>query len=182
MESQNETTPGRGTGPRRRLLYALLGSVVLLGSIAVAAVLGARPIMAAIQDGGGFHRPWRGRWGHHAMNPEAAREHLQVASKWALSEIDASPAQQEQVSKILGGAVDDLFRLRDKHQANRDAFAAQLGGASIDRGALEEIRKSEIALADEASRRFVQALADVADVLTPEQRQALIQHVHRHER
>jgi periplasmic protein CpxP/Spy len=178
MESQNETTKGRGS---RRLLWALLGSAVLLGSIALAAVLGARPIMAAIQDGG-FHRGWRGHWGHHAMNPEAAREHLQIATKWAMRDIDASPAQQEQVSKILGGAVDDLFRLRDKHQANRDAFAAQLGGASIDRGALEEIRKSEIALADEASRRFVQALADVADVLTPEQRQALIQHVHRHER
>jgi len=174
MESQNETTKGGGSKLRRRLLYALLGSVAL------AAVLGARPILAAIQDGGAFHHPWRAGWGHHAMNPEAAKEHLEIAAKWALRDIDASPAQREQVNKILGGAVDDLFRLRQQHQSNREAFAAQLGGASIDRAALEEIRKSEMGLADEASRRFVQALADVADVLTPEQRQALIERVHQH--
>jgi periplasmic protein CpxP/Spy len=175
MDSQNETTKsGRGSNLRRGLLYGLLGAGAL------AAVLAARPILAAMQDGGGFHRPWRAGWGHHAMNPEAAKEHLQIASKWALREIDASPAQQEQVNRILGGAVDDLFRLREKHQGNREAFAAQLGGSSIDRAALEEIRKSEMALADEASRRFVQALADVADVLTPEQRQALLEHVRQH--
>lgn len=182
MESQNETSKGRPSRRGRGLLYGLLGAG---GLVAVLAVFTARPIMAAIQDGGGFHRHWRagGGWGgHHAMNPEAAKEHLQVASKWALREIDASPAQQEQINKILGGAVDDLFRLREKHQGNREAFAAQLGGATIDRAALEEIRKSEIALADEASQRFVQALADVADVLTPEQRRALIERVHQHHR
>jgi len=173
MASQNNATGG-GRSRRRWVLYALLGA----GALVV--VLGARPIMAAIHDGGGFHHPWGARWGHHAMNPEAAKEHLQIATKWALRDIDASPAQQEQVNKILGGAVDDLFRLRQKHQDNRDAFAAQLGGAAIDRAALEEIRKSEMAVADEASRRFVQALADVGDVFTPEQRQALIERVHRH--
>jgi protein CpxP len=179
MESQNETTKARPSRLWRGLLYGLLGAG---GLAAVFVVFAARPIMAAIQDGAGFHRPWRAGWGHHAMNPEAAKEHLQVASKWALRGIDASPAQQEQIDKILGGAVDDLFRLREKHQSNREAFAAQLGGASIDRAALEEIRKSEMTLADEASRKFVQALADVADVLTPEQRQALIERVHQHHR
>jgi Spy/CpxP family protein refolding chaperone len=107
---------------------------------------------------------------------------MQVATKWVLREIDANELQQEKVSKVLTGAVDDLFRLKEQHQANREAFAAQLGGASIDRAALEEIRKSEMALADDASRRFVQAMADVAEVLTPEQRQQLLDHVHRHRR
>lgn len=182
MDSQNETTKGRPSRMWRGLLYGLLGAG---GLAAVLAVFAARPIMAAIQDGAGFHRPWRAGWGwggHHAMNPEAAKEHLQIATKWALRDIDASAAQQEQINKIIGGAVDDLFRLREKHKSNREAFAAQLGGANIDRSALEEVRKSEMALADEASRRFVQALADVADALTPEQRRALIERVHQHHR
>jgi periplasmic protein CpxP/Spy len=179
MESQNETTKSAPSKLRRGLLYGLLGAG---GLAALFVVFAARPIMAAIQDGAGFHRPWRVGWGHHAMNPEAAKEHLQIASKWALRDIDASPAQQDQVNRILAGAVDDLFRMRQKHQSNREAFAAQLGGATIDRAALEEIRKSEMALADEASQKFVQALADVADVLTPEQRRALIEHVHQHHR
>ena len=80
---------------------------------------------------------------------------------------------------IVAGAVDDLFRLKQKHQEDHAAFAAQLGAATVDRAALEEIRKSEMALADEASKRVVQALADVSEVLTPEQRQALIARHHR---
>ncbi len=80
----------------------------------------------------------------------------------------------------MAGAVDDLFRLRERHQQNRDAFHRQLGGAAVDRAALEEIRKSEMGVADEASKRLVQALADVSDVLTPEQRQALAERIHRH--
>jgi hypothetical protein len=35
-------------------------------------------------------------------------------------------------------------------------------------------------LADEASKRLVQALADVSDTLTPEQRQALAERIHQH--
>jgi protein CpxP len=180
MEEQKEDRERQRTTRRRRMLYALLGSAAVV--IALAVAVGAPPLRAAIQEGAGFHRPWRGGWGHHRMTPEAAKEHAQVAAKWALRGIDANEVQQEKVNKVLGGAIDDLFRLKEQHQANREAFAAQLGGASIDRAALEEIRKSEMALADEASRRFVQAMADVAEVLTPEQRQQLLDHVHRHGR
>jgi periplasmic protein CpxP/Spy len=176
MDEQKENSEGARPTGRRRWLYWLLGSS------AVVAAIGARPIMAAIQDGSGFHRPWRGGWGHHRMTPEAAKEHAQVAAKWALRGIDATEEQQDRVNKVVGGAIDDLFRLKDQHQANREAFAAQFAGATIDRASLEEIRKSEMALADDASRRFVQAMADVAEVLTPEQRKALLEHVHRHRR
>jgi protein CpxP len=164
---------------KKTVLYTLLGSGAL------ATLLAARPIMAAIQGGGGlagFHHGF-GHHGFQAMSPEAAKEHLQVATKWALRDIDASEEQQDRVNAIAAGAVDDLFRLRQKHQANREAFHAQLGGASVDRAALEEVRKSEMALADEASKRLVRAMADVADVLTPEQRQALMDRFHgQHER
>jgi Spy/CpxP family protein refolding chaperone len=115
------------------------------------------------------------------MSPEAAKEHLQVAAKWMLRDIDATAEQQDRVNTIVNGAVDDLFRLRERHQQNRDAFHAQFGGSgNVDRAALEDIRKSEMGLADEASKRLVQALADVSDTLTPEQRQALAERIHQH--
>jgi periplasmic protein CpxP/Spy len=178
MEDRKEASEGQRSPRRRRIMYALLGS----GALAAALAVGAQPLRAAIQEGGGFHRPWRGGWGQHRTTPEAAKKHAQFAAKWALRGIDATDVQQERVNKVLGGAIDDLFRLKEQHQANREAFAAQLAATSIDRAALEEIRKSEIALADEASRRFVQATADVAEVLSPEQRQALLEHVQRRER
>ena len=160
---------------RKTVLYGLLGGGAL------AALLAARPIAAAIEGRsgwGGMHRMCGGHRGFHAMNPAAAKEHLEVATKWALRDIDASEEQQERVSAIAAGAVDDLFRLRARHKENREAFHDQLEGAVIDRAALEQLRQSEIALADEASKRLVQALADVGDVLTPEQRQALMKRFH----
>jgi protein CpxP len=175
MEDKSEGTGGAKPGRRRAILYASL-----LGGSALITLIAARPITAAIQQSAGFHHSWGGRWGGHAMSPEAAKEHLQIASKWLLRDIDASPEQQDRVNAIVAGAVDDLFRLRERHQQNRDAFHQQLGGATIDRAALEEIRKSEMGVADEASKRLVQALADVSDVLTPEQRQALAERIHRH--
>jgi periplasmic protein CpxP/Spy len=159
---------------KRTILYGVIGAGALLTLVA------ARPITAAIQNSAGLHHSWGGRWGGHAMSPEAAKEHLQIASKWLLRDIDASTEQQDRVNAIVTGAVDDLFRLRERHQQNRDAFHQQIGGATIDRAALEEIRKSEMGVADEASKRLVQALADVSDVLTPEQRQALAERIHRH--
>jgi Spy/CpxP family protein refolding chaperone len=176
MDEKSDVTGGAKPSRRRTLVYAAIGAGALLTLVA------ARPITAAIQNtAGGFHHGWRGHWGGRAMSPEAAKEHLQIATKWMLRDIDASAEQQERVNAIVNGAVDDLFRLRERHQQNRDAFHAQFGGSgNVDRAALEEIRKSEIALADEASKRLVQALADVSDTLTPEQRQALAERIHKH--
>ena len=167
----------------KKIAYTLMGSGVMAVALVAAA---ARPIAAAIQGAGGlgaFHHGWRGGHGFRNMSPEAAKEHLQVAAKWALRDVDASEAQQERVTAIATGAVDDLFLLRDRHLENKPAFHAQLGGATVDRAALEKIRESEMALADEASKRLVRAVADMAEVLTPEQRQALMEkHSRRHGR
>jgi Spy/CpxP family protein refolding chaperone len=178
MEEKSDVTAAPKPSRRRTILYAAVGAGALLTLIA------ARPITAAIQNtAGGFHHSWGGHWGGrgHAMSPEAAKEHLQVATKWMLRDIDASPEQQDRVNAIAASAVDDLFRLKERHHQNRDAFHAQFGGSgAVDRAALEEIRKSEMGLADEASKRLVQALADVSDTLTPEQRQALAERIHKH--
>jgi Spy/CpxP family protein refolding chaperone len=162
---------------KKTVVYGLLG-VAALGGVALATVVAAPPIAAAIRGGGGLHGMCGRHRGFEAMSPEAAREHLQIATKWALRDIDASEEQRDRINAIAGGAVDDLFRLRARHEANHQAFDAQLRGTSIDRAALEEVRKSEIAVADEASKRLVQVLADVGDVLTPEQRQALMKRFH----
>jgi hypothetical protein len=44
---------------------------------------------------------------------------------------------------------------------------------------LETARAEHLQLADQASKRFVQLIADVGDVLTVPQRQALAEHLQR---
>ncbi len=165
---QVKTGATGGFRGRRAVLYGILGA-----SAVAAAAFAARPLAAA----GAFHgfggHGFGGRWGHHRMSPEAMHEHLQVGVKWALRDVDATDEQQAKVSAILGAAIGELHGLKQRHVANRDAFRAQLTAAAVDRGALERIRRDELALAEEASRRVVDALADAAEVLTPEQRKAL---------
>jgi Spy/CpxP family protein refolding chaperone len=49
-----------------------------------------------------------------------------------------------------------------------------LSQTTIDRAAVEQLRATQMAMLDTASKRLTQAIEDASDVLTPEQRQKLI--------
>jgi periplasmic protein CpxP/Spy len=156
---------------RRRILYAFLGSGALAGLFA------ARPIAAAVQGG---WRHMHGGHGWHGSGPEAMAEHVQVALKYGLRELDATEEQQQKIGAIASAAVNDLMALKDRHRANHEQIVAALAGPNVDRAQLEQARKNGIAMADEASRRLAQAFADAAEVLTPEQREKALEHIRSH--
>jgi Spy/CpxP family protein refolding chaperone len=106
------------------------------------------------------------------------REHVQVGVKWALRSVDATDDQQQRVSAILTAALEEASKLKDRHHENREAFAAALAAPTVDRATLEETRKAELALAEEASQLLVKTLADAAEVLTPAQRKELLDYAH----
>ena len=57
---------------------------------------------------------------------------------------------------------------------------ALLEDEEIDRAKLEELRQQQIAMAESASRLLADAIADIAEVLTIEQRAELLEHARRH--
>jgi Spy/CpxP family protein refolding chaperone len=69
--------------------------------------------------------------------------------------------------------------MRDRMREARAQAVALLSEPTVDRGALEALRAGQLQAAEQASRRLTQALADVADVLTPEQRKQIAEHVAR---
>jgi Spy/CpxP family protein refolding chaperone len=85
-------------------------------------------------------------------------------------EIDATADQQAKIAAIAKAAVADLRPLREKAQAARGQAVTLLTAPTIDRSAIERLRAEQIGLAEMASKRIAQALADAADVLSPEQR------------
>ena len=88
-------------------------------------------------------------------------------------EIDATTEQQDKLRGIVRGAVKDLLPVRDKVLAARTTARELLTQQTIDRAAIEKLRADQIAIHDAASKRLVQAVADAAEVLTPDQRRKL---------
>jgi Spy/CpxP family protein refolding chaperone len=158
--SQTDGTNSHGRLPRQRPTLLIAGLAAL-----AAVVLGA---FVSCGHGHGFrHR------GHSLGSPEEAREHIERHADWVLGRVDASEAQTERIVAILGGSVDELYGLRDRHRTHHDELVLLFSAEEIDRAAIETVRAQEVALLDEASATLTTTLIDVAEVLTPEQRAEL---------
>jgi Spy/CpxP family protein refolding chaperone len=160
----NENENRKSGGPSVWLAVA----AVLLG----AALLGSGALAWAGWPSHGFGQR-HGRFQH--STPEEAREHMSAGAEWVLRYVGASDEQRAEVDAILEQSIGDLFGLKAEHERNRDALIALLHQPEIDRDALEQIRVSEIDLADRASQQALDAFVDLAQVLTPEQRAELIE-------
>jgi len=102
-----------------------------------------------------------------------SEEHLERMLQHLYVEIDATDAQKQRLDPIVKHAASDLRPLREKVRDARRRGAELFSAEPIDRGAIERARVEQIGAADAASKRFTQALTDVAEVLTPEQRKKL---------
>jgi protein CpxP len=139
---------------------------VVLGSlIAACIVLAGGGLAYAHGMGGGWH--------HGGMDPQEMVEHLQVHVSHVLDEVDATADQKARVKDIVAAATKDLEALHDQqgnvHKELHEVFTAP----TIDRAKLETLRVAHMQALDAASKRCATALADAAEVLTPEQRQQL---------
>jgi protein CpxP len=157
--------------PRRRFLMRAVLATLAAGTIAG---IGAR---AFAQGGwGGWHR---GGFMGAQLDPAAVDEHLDRMLKHFYVEIDATEAQKQQLAPIVKAAARDLLPLAGQMRDTRRQALDLLAQPSVDRAALEALRAEKLRLAEQASQRLTAALADVADVLTPEQRRALAEHAQR---
>ncbi len=161
--NQTRTSPRR---PWRRIAIA-----------ALAGSLGAGVGMAALAHGGGFGGGF-GPGGRHMdrggqTDPDAMKRRIDASVRWMLADVNATDAQREKIAAIVEATRKEMAPLREKHREARRAVMDLLAKPTVDRAAIEAIRAQEIQSADAMSRRFVQSLADVAEVLTPEQRAQL---------
>jgi len=138
---------------------------VLFGSLIAACIVLAGGSIAYAHGMGGMR--------HGSMDPTEMAEHLQVHVAHVLDEVDATHEQKAQVKDIVAAATKDLEALHQQnggiHKELHEIFTAPV----IDRAKLETVRAEHMAALDAASKRCAAALADAAEVLTPEQRKAL---------
>jgi protein CpxP len=160
-------SPPRPPRGRRGLLIAgaIIGVLTLL--------VGAKAYVFA--RGGGWHHGWG-----DPMSSEEIADRIEHGVKYVLSDVDATADQKTKVTAILQAAAKDVHAMHDQHVAARNQVHEILTAPTIDRARLENVRADELRLADEASKRIVTAIADAAEVLTPEQRTKLIDEMQKH--
>src|SRR5262249_47201901 len=114
---------------------------------------------------------WAGH--HHHLDAEEINFFVEHRTGRILSKADATPEQREKVLAIVKAAVNDVMAMRQDPAARREKFVGILKADPVDKSALEALRAEQISLADAASKRIVQAIADAASQLKPEQRRQL---------
>ncbi len=182
------TSAPQGARPRQKRAYmvAAIAGVVFVGTFAMSSfgeglghrILANVPGMMATAAPfeGGFAPALASDWRSGLLNSaiEAVVEvHADRMIRHLAIEIDATTEQQDKLRSVVRSAVQDLLPVREKLLAARATARDLLTQQTIDRAAIEKLRVDQIAVHDAASKRLVQAVADAAEILTPEQRRKL---------
>jgi protein CpxP len=167
------TTPVEPNSSNRLLQRSLFNRMTFAVLVAGATLVGS---VAALANGAGMcgwhHGMMSGT--HSAADVSAHVDHM---LKHLYVEIDATDAQKAQITPMVKQAVNDLLPLHAQLQAAHAQITQGLAQSPIDRSALEAARVAHLQLADQASKRIVQLIADVGDLLTATQRSALATHL-----
>jgi Spy/CpxP family protein refolding chaperone len=151
-----------GQGARRLLLGAAFAATFAAGGLTASGLTGPAFAMAlehagmgAMASHGDLHAMMRGHIDH------------------LLTAVDATADQKTRIHAIFKTAFERLGPLHEKVAGVHGDLHRILAAPTIDRAALEQLRAARLGDADEASKILVQAMADAAEVLTPEQRAKL---------
>jgi len=117
-------------------------------------------------------------WGRRGdLDPEERLRRLDYRLGRLVREVGGTPQQKERLVAIAAAAMAELQPLRQQRRAARVQGLDLLAAPVIDRRALEQARTTQMQAADAASRRMSQAMADAAEVFTPEQRVKVAEHL-----
>lgn len=141
-------------------------AVALLGTVALSAW--AQPDGGHGHHGGGFGGP-----GMFMGSPQ----HIARGVDHVLDGLNATDAQRTQIKQIVTQAAVDLKAQHDAGHALHQKAMQIFTAPTVDAAAAESVRQQLLTQHDAASRRMLQAMLDISQVLTPEQRAKLAEHM-----
>ena len=146
-----------------------IGGVFGVQALANSQAYGHMKLYASYQGGGhdGHHK------GFSELSDEELEARIERMVKHVAIEIDATEEQQNRITALVTAAAKDLKPVHDRLRATGKEIHDLLLADPIDRTALEKLRAERLAEAETISKNLVGALADVAEVLSPEQRKVL---------
>jgi len=168
-------TPSDPTPSARFRLRTLVNRQTVFAFLAGASLVGGIGAAAAAVAANGWHHGMMMM--HGTESPADVAAHIDHFLKHFYVEIDATDAQKAKIGPLVQQAATDLLPMHTQLEAAHGQVIQGLTQPTVDRAALEAARESHLQLADQASKRIVQLLGDVGDVLTPAQRNALATHL-----
>jgi Spy/CpxP family protein refolding chaperone len=135
------------------------GRRIVIGTVAVAVAAGAGAYAFANTEGWGRHKFMRG--------------YMEYRLDQMLTDAGASDDQKAKVKAIVTTTFDDVRPDREARQAMRDEIIKLIEAPTIDRNAIEALRAKQMAEFEGRSKAIAKAVADAAEILTPDQRKKL---------
>ena len=142
--------------------------------LAAAGGLGALGLLGANAQAHGWGRRHR-----DGLDAQEMTRRMEWRIGRLVNDVGGTPQQKDRLVAIATAAFSELKPLREQARAARRRGLELLAAPAIDRAALEQTRVAQMQAADARSRRTVQALADAAEVLTPDQRAKAAAHLQR---
>lgn len=137
------------------------GRRIVIGTVAVAVAAGAGAYAFANTEG----------WGREKL----MRGFMEYRLDQMLTEAGASADQKDKVKTIVTTTIDEVRPNREARKAMRDEIIKLIEAPTIDRNAIEALRAKQMSQFEERSKAIAKAVADAAEVLTPEQRKKLVE-------
>jgi protein CpxP len=147
------------------------GRTLIVAAIVLVAGLTGAAATKAFSSGPGGWGP--GFFHHGPMSQAQIEERADKMVRHLAVEVDATNEQQDKLRGIMRAAVKDVVPAAEKARNARLQARDILAAPTINRADLEKLRAEQVGAADAVSKRVVQAIADAAEVLTPEQRKKL---------
>jgi periplasmic protein CpxP/Spy len=138
--------------------------------VAFAGILGAR---AWAFGGPGMGMGFGPEEGEH----EAFMQHR---LEKALDLVKATDSQRAAIKPIVQQLATDLKSIHKQHAQLHKAMLDAFSATTLDAAGIENLRVQASALMDQASKTITTALVQVGNILTPDQRQTLIQQMRNH--
>jgi Spy/CpxP family protein refolding chaperone len=142
------------------------GRPLLLGVALVAGLL----IVASSLAGHG-----RPRWHQNELSQAELLQNMTKRTAWALRRVDATDEQRARIDTILATLAPELVTLRKERHALMGEFLTIVEADEVGPEELARLHAAGLSLAERAFRRTTDIVLQVSEVLTPEQRQALVQ-------
>ncbi len=177
IQTENKSKPGK----RKFIIGGVIAAVVLSGALGAQAFTNSRigeHISIERSYSGDQGHVWKTGWrggDHRFGNMTAEQREMMITRmvKHLAVEIDATDVQQTQLVALIKDFTGEMLPMRAKMMADQEEVVKLLTATTIDRSALEALRVKKVTDAETMSKKFVDVVADAAEILTAEQRKTL---------